>query len=437
MTKKLVLALMLAVALTPSLALAQQQAQRQPGRTITAGDRYNASGERIIDLFDVHGAELRSVLRQLSAYSGTDIVPSDAAKATVSLNVSNKSWREILNILCMVHNLAYLEEQGFIYVMTGQEGAARGVGASTGTVPLSMAAAEAMAPLIREVIPMRYTTAEEMSSALTPFLSARGKLSAIGHTNALVIVDTDESLKQLKSLIAQIDIQTPQVSISCKIIEVSSGTIQNIGVNWGFTDQAGNFTAGQFWNPETATPFPADLRHSVSYGLLTPERFGVTLEYLLQDNKSEIVAQPQITTLNNKEAKIFMGQQIPINTRDDAANTVTQMVNAGTQLTVTPYVAGNGKVRLLLNTSKESYELTSDNTPIINEQSATTNVLVNNGETVVIAGLTSNEKQDAESGIPVLKNIPILGNLFKRSEKKTTKRDLVIFVTPHIIHSGI
>jgi type IV pilus secretin PilQ/predicted competence protein len=439
MTKKIVLALTLTVILTSSLAFAQQ-----PARTIAAGERYNATGDRIIELFDVHGAELRSVLRQLSAYGRVDIVPSDATKAMVSLSVTNKSWREILAIICMVHNLSFLEEHNFIYVMTAQEAAVRGIGSAgavPGVGPLTPApSAEDLGPLTREVIPMRFTTAEEMSEAITPFLTARGKLTAIRHTNALIIVDTDENLRQLKGLIGQIDIQTAQVSISCKIIEVSSGTAQNIGINWGFTDVNNNVTVGQFWDPEVAVPFPGgNTRHTVTYGLLTPERFGLTLEYLLEDSRTEIVAQPQITTLNNKEARIFMGQQVPINTRDEAGNIVTQMVNAGTQLTVTPYVSGDGsKIMLSLSPSKESYSLhPTDGTPIINQQSATTNVLVSNGETVVIAGLTSNEKQNIETGIPVLKNIPILGNLFKRSVKTTGKRDLVIFVTPHIIHSGM
>jgi len=442
MKNKIVLTLALSVVIASSLAFAQQAAQQQPGRMVSAGDRYNTSGDRIIDFFDVHGAELRSVLRQISAYSGMDIVPSDQAKASVSLSVSNKSWREVLNIVCMVHGLSYVEEQGFIYVITAAEAATRGTageGGASAVTPGSAPAMEALSPLVREVVAMRYITANEMSAAITPFLSPRGKLTAIQHTNSVVIVDTDESLRQMKGLINQIDIQTAQVSISCKIIEISSGTLQEMGVNWGFTDAGNNITAGQFWNPEVAVPFPGmdPARHTFSYGLLSQEKFQVTLDYLMRDNKSEVVAQPQITTLNNKEAKIFMGQQIPINTLDESGNTITEMVNAGTQLTVTPYVSGDGKIMLSINTSKESYEMLANGSPVINQQSAVTNVLVSNGETVVIAGLTSNEKHDTEIGVPILKNIPILGNLFKRSVKSSLKRDLVIFVTPHVIHAGI
>jgi type IV pilus assembly protein PilQ len=446
------------IVFTVLLAVSTFTFAQQPLRTVGGVARYNQSGDRIVDYFDIHAADIRSVLRQISAYSGVDIINSDAVKATVTLTVSNKSWREILTIVCMVHGLAFVEEQGFIYVMGREEAAKRGitvtggavapgtspsVAATPGFAPIMEERIESLIPLMREVIPLRYTTAAEMSEALTPFLSERGKLTAIKHTNAIIVVDTDEYLKQVKGLLQQIDIQTAQISISCKIIEVSSGVMQNMGMNWNYS----------YTNPETQTRHNIGLGargenpndngalqstlQTLTYGLLSPDKFQLTFEYLFQDNKAEIVAQPQITTLNNKEAKIFMGQQIPINTKDEGGNTITEMVSTGTQLTVTPYVSGDGKIMLTLNPSKESYELIPDSPPIINRQSAHTTVLVNNGETVVIAGLTSNEKIENEAGIPILKNIPIIGNFFKRSAKSANKRDLIIFVTPHIIHPGI
>ena len=161
------------------------------------------------------------------------------------------------------------------------------------------------------------------------------------------------------------------------------------------------------------------------------------LEFLYGDNKGEIVAQPQITTIDNKEARIFMGQQIPVKYLDEAGNTVVQMINAGTELIVKPHISGEGRILLELSPKKESYVRQSDGTPVINQQSATTSVVVNNGETVVIAGLTSNEFTEVESGIPILKDIPLLGNLFKRSDKNREKKDLIIFVTPFIINHGL
>jgi type IV pilus secretin PilQ/predicted competence protein len=426
----------------------QTATQQQPiGRPPAPAERYNVSGDRIVDYFDVHAAELRSVLRQLSAYSGRDIISNDDIKATVTLSVTNKSWREILAIVCMVHSLAFVEEPSFIYVMTREQAATYASAmnkAGEGGVGGMAMALDATGPLVREVIPMRFTTAAETGTAITPFLSQRGKLTSIKHTNAIVIVDTDDNLRQLKNLVAQIDVQTPQITISCKIIEASSEAVQNMGVHWGFIDGKNNVTVNQFgstfaeFSKEQAGIMAnvANTQHTVTYGLLTPDKFGVALEYLFQDNKAEIVAQPQITTLNNEEAKVEIKQSIPILRKDDAANTVTEMVDSKTMLKVTPYVSGEGKIRLMLEANKGSYELT-DNGAILNDQNAQTKVLVNNGETVVIAGLTSNEKKNNEAGIPYLKNIPIIGYLFKRSQKTTTKRDLVIFITPYIIHSEI
>lgn len=420
-----------------SVVFAQPPAANQSSAPSTP--RPARSG-RVVDFFEVHGADLRSVLRQLSAHSGVDIVASDDIKATVSIAVSNKSWREILNIICMVHNLAVVEEESFVYVLSRDEfqkrsaaaaaAAPGGAGAAMPGIP-----GAAGGPLTREVIPLRFTKTDEMIEVVGSLLSARGKLTPVKHMNALVVVDTETAIKEIKDLISQIDIQTPQVSISCKIIEVSSGVMQRMGVQWGFTDAGNNFTASQLAN--SGDGIVADGMHRVTYGMLSAEKFSVAMEYLFEDNKAEIVAQPQITTLNNKEARIFMGQQIPINRVDEAGNTVTEMVNAGTQLIVTPYVSGDGKIMLSLNPKKESYFLGAGGVPVINEQSAETNVLVNNGETVVIAGLTSNEQMQIESGIPILKSIPIIGNLFKRSQKSVEKKDLVIFVTPHIINAGI
>lgn len=414
------------VLLAVSVSFSQSSRGGNPG---SSQEQYTTNGDKIIDYFEVHSADMKSVLRQLSAYSGVDIVAADDVKGTVSLSVTNKSWREILSILCRVHDLSAVEEANYVYVVSGG-----GAFLKSGEAGKAVSGADISAvgsPLRREIIKLKFTTAEEIKGAVEGLLSSKGKLTVVNHTNALIIFDTEQNINEIRHTIAQIDVQTAQISISCKIIEVSSGVLQKMGVHWGYVNQDANVTANQL----EATNILGDAINRVTYGVLTPERLSVAMEYLFQDNKAEVVAQPQITTLDNKEANIFMGQQIPINTRDEAGNIVTQMVNAGTELTVTPYVSGEGRIMLTLNPKKESYILTENGTPIINEQSATTNVMVNNGETVVIAGLTSNEQRTTEGGIPILKDIPLLGNLFKRSQKTLDKRDLIIFVTPHIIHS--
>jgi len=400
--------------------------QSTTASSVTSTAVSSQTGDRMVDYFEVHDADMRSVFRQLSSYSGVDIVVSDAVKGNVTLTVTNKSWREILGIVCRVNNLAAVKENNYIYVITQDEYRKRAVDEVTG----EQMSADA-SPLKREVIRIKHTPATEMKDAIQALISSRGKINVVNHTNALIIFDTDENIAQIKKMIADLDIEVAQISISCKIIEVSSGTIQRLGVHWGYFDEKANVSAEHL--PGTKG-FVAGALENISYGILSPENLSVALEYLFTDHKGEVVAQPQITTIDNKEAKIFMGQQIPVKYKDEAGNTVVQMINAGTALVVTPHISGEGRIMLALNPKKESYQL-QEGIPVINEQSATTNVVVNNGETVVIAGLTSNEVQNAEDGIPVLKDIPLIGILFKRSSKTLDKRDLIIFVTPHIIET--
>ncbi len=222
-----------------------------------------------------------------------------------------------------------------------------------------------------------------------------------------------------------------------QIIETTTEAVQNMGVDWGFVGAKNNVTVGQFGSLNIPEGKLDGIPGGMTFGLLSPEKFGVALDYLFRDTKTEIVAQPQITTLNNKEANISIGEQRAIPSKNEEGTGITQMVSVATQLTVTPYVSGEGKVMLTLNTSKEDFGPLIDGNVTTLQKSAKTNVLVNNGETVVIAGLTSNNKRSVSTGIPFLKDIPILGYLFKRSDKNANKTDLVIFVTPHIIHSEI
>lgn len=380
--------------------------------------------EGIIDYFEVHNAKAQSVCKQLSAFSGVDIIVSDKVTTTISISLSRKTWKEILDIICKTHNLVVSNEGSYLYVMSKEE-----IEKNNTT---SQAVLE-LAPLKREIIKIKHVNAEELSKSIQNLLSSKGKITVVAHTNALIVYDTEENISQIKNMISQLDIETAQISISCKIIEVNSGVIQKLGIHWGYTDAANGVEAEHMPQQNVI----AGALDKITYGIISPQNLSATLEYLYGDNRGEIVAQPQITTVDNKEARIFMGQEVPIKYLDEAGNTVVKMIKAGTELIVKPHISGNGRILLELNPKKESYIRQSDGTPIINQQSATTNVVVNNGETVVIAGLTSNEESSTEEGIPVLKDIPLLGNLFKRSSKNLEKKDLVIFVTPYIVNSGI
>ncbi len=386
----------------------------------------------VIDHYEVHNAKVQSICKQLSAYSGVDIVVSEKITSSVSLTVSNKTWREILEIVCKLLDLTISNEGSYLYILSNEEQKKRVMENAS-----SYKATEELSPLKRQIIQVKHISATDIEKAIQPLLSSRGKLTVIQHTNSLIIYDTDENINQIRKTISQLDVETAQISISCKIIEVSSGVVQRLGIHWGYTDGQQGVEAEHLPKPAGAGGVVAGALERITYGIINQQNLTAALEYIYGENKGEIVAQPQITTIDNKEAKIFMGQQIPVKYLDEAGNTVVKMINAGTQLIVKPHISGEGRILLELNPKKESYVRQPDGTPVINEQSAVTNVVVNHGETVVIAGLTSNEISSGEEGIPVLKDIPLLGNLFKRSVKNREKKDLIIFVTPYIINSNL
>ncbi len=401
--------------------------------------------EKPIEHFAVNNADVRAVFKQLSEFAGYDIVLADNITGTVSLSVSNKTWREIVGIVCKIEKLTAVKESSYYYIVPSEDYRKQEMSDAS-----MNRAEEALQELKREVIKLDNVKAQEMSTAIQSMLSARGKITVVDRNNALIIFDTDQNIDQIKKTIKQLDVETDQVSISCKIIEVSSGALQSLGVRWGYFDRvAGTDVSAEHIPVGAATTSASGAVASVSstsiiegalerltFGVVSQDKFSAALEYLFQNNKAEVVAQPQITTVDNKEAKIFMGSQVPVKYLDKSFNTVIQMVDAGTELTVTPHITGEKRIMLALEPKKKSYTLTND-LPIIDEQSASTNVVVSDGETVVIAGLTSNQTMNTEEGIPVLKDIPLIGNLFKRSTKTIDKRDLIVFVTPHIINKKV
>ena len=382
-----------------------------------------------IERFSVTSAEVRSVLKQLSEYSGVDIVLHDKVTGSISLSLTHKTWKEILSIVCKVANLTLVRESSYLYVIPTEE---------YQKIYLTNATAQQQAQTVeelkREVIKLKNVPAQDMQKSISTLMSARGKITVVEHTNSLIVFDTDENINAIKNTIKELDIETDQVSISCKIIQVSSSVLQNLGIQWGYFDKLGGVDVSGQHLPGAGVVTGA--LEKLSYGILSQDKLSFSLEYLFQNSKAEVIAQPQITTLDNKEANIFMGSQVPFTYRDESFNTVVKMIDAGTELTVTPHVTGDKRLMLNLKPKKSSYTILG-NEPVINTQSASTNVVVTDGETIVIAWLTSNESIQAEEGIPVLKDIPLIGNLFKRTKKTLDKQDLIVFVTPHIINKKV
>jgi type IV pilus assembly protein PilQ len=379
---------------------------------------------RVYDQWTWTDAQIRSVFSHISKVSGIDFVLDPSVSGDVTLSVTRKTWKEVTQIVCRMKQLIMIEEEGYNYITSEGEYIKQIQNKEVSNQGLSE-----VIGLEREIVKLSNTSVAELEGPIKDLLSKRGKITIVKHNNSLIIYDTRDNITQIKDLINQLDVEVYQISISAKILEVSSGEINNLGIQWSFFDDR----ITHLPTPVKGENIISGALERASYGIIGSKNYSIAMEYLFSESRSNVVAQPQIVTMDNKKAHIFMGSQIPITYLDEGGNTTIKMIDAGTELFVTPHVTGDERIILELNPAKKSYELTREGLPVINEQSAKTNVVVDDGETVVIAGLTSNEDHNSEGGIPILKDIPLLGHFFKRSSKIKDKKDLIIFVTPHII----
>jgi len=224
------------------------------------------------------------------------------------------------------------------------------------------------------------------------------------------------------------------VEINARLVDRSVRATRELGVNWGVNNfqPSGSNMAGSMVIDNSFQNAAGDLR------VATVQNWGelmVKVQALEQSNDAHLISNPVITTTDNREAKILVGQKIPLIVADEAGNAITQLTTIGIMLQVTPHI--NSEDHITLDIHNEVSDLSSQATVqggvIINTSESDTRVVVQDGETAIVAGLIRKVESELESGIPVLKDIPLLGALFKHTSKTRDHRELVIFVTPHIV----
>jgi len=421
----------------PSMAMAQDS-------SAIAHMKAGAGRAPVIPVLEFTNTDVRSVFRLLSEYSAVDIVVDPAVSGNVTTVVTNKTWQEVVHIVAKMMNLTITNELGYLYAQKTEDYQKRLLEKASASN-----AQDQSVKLQRKIVRISNAKAEEMEKAVKDLASARGKITVVPRTNSLIIVDGPEQIAAIEKVLRQLDQETNQVLIEARLVQVQSNALQEMGVNWQLgsgagmglstapsagvsTGASGALGAGPFKGAQITNNTPANqAAQSVAFGLLNGN-LGVAISHLLQTGKAEVLATPQIMTLDNKEAIIKMGDQIPLLSRDLSGNTVVKYIDAGTELTVNPQITAPDRVLLHLKPKKNGY-IQSGNNYIINIQEAETDVVVSDGETVVIGGLVERKEELSETGVPLLKDIPLLGALFRYTHKEIVKKDLAIFVTPRIV----
>lgn len=408
-----------------------------------------APNKKLYD-FNFVDMDFEAVFRSVSVVAGVDILLAPEVKGKTSLRVTKKTWQETMDIICNLNDLTWIIQDKYITIQRLSTYQAK-----QKKIADEEAQAEQNAPLVRKNFQVHHAKADELVKVLESMKSNRGRITTVERTNSIIVYDTDTKIEQMENAMEELDVETLQIMITAKLVVVNSERARELGVDWAAsmgTTALTPGTAAMGTGGAAGASRTSAAIHSFPHGGVSPAVDGagtaitaslldnnlqIAISNLMGDASTEVLASPQVSTLDNTQAEVFMGDQVSIRVIDDSGESSNQMVETGIKLTVTPHVAGDNRILLDLNPQNNSYDYDSKGQIVISKQEAKTKVVVADGETVVIGGLTRNETQESESGIPFLKDIPLLGNLFKYSRKSVVKKDLVIFVTPRIIRNYV
>jgi len=466
----------------PVALFSQAQQSQQPPITVTFQD-----------------TDIRDVIASFAAFSGRTIVVGKDVVGTVTAEIRNQPWDVAMRAILQGQGLAASEDalSGIITVDSYANILNRQASEplQTQLVSINYARAMALVPTIQSLLqkdcPQAPAGGNAASNAGRPMCIARGLVAADSTTNTLIITETASRLAEVLQYVRNLDVRTPQVGIKAKIIFVNRTNIEDIGLSYDLGTGTDQFFSQLVKRPDPATLKPIDTNGdgvpdalgggtpfngdrillggnalsaiaNANARVVNPAlsvvfstalgKFQLTsfLDALQEVRLADLQAEPSIVTLDNRQASIQVGQEIPIRVLD--ANTANlsgattpnaqpratvQMKQVGIILTVTPHITNNRQILLLLHAENSDAQLAaSDVGFIFGKQSGDTQLLVGDGETAVIGGLTVTQTTQSKSGIPLLVDLPIIGRLFGETRTDDEKRDLLILVTPHIIDDG-
>jgi len=439
---------------------------------------------------DFQDIEVRRVLQLLADFTSINMVAADTVQGNITLRLKDVPWDQALDIVLKTKNLDKRRNGNVIWIapvselIKSEEEEAKAIAQSIKLAPiqteyikLSYAKAADVLKLIEESRDskgaMSNRTSSSDSLALESLLSSRGSAVADTRTNTLIVNDTALNIDKVRKLIDLLDVSVKQVMIEARIVSASTDFTKEMGVKWGILSQGitsnndvlvggsdttlwnlrkptkDSDTGGWKYEIERPDNLNVDLgavtpgASRIAFGLISLSDFMLDLELsaVQADGYGEVISTPKVMTADKQAAKIESGTQIPYSSSTGSgANAVpkTEFINATLSLDVTPSITPEGKVMMKLNITKDSPSTPTPTGQLtINKNSIDTNVLVDNGETVVLGGIFEQENLTNQTKVPFLGDLPYIGQLFRRDLKTDKKRELLIFVTPRIVNDTL
>lgn len=433
-------------------------------------EKFGYTGERLsLNFQDI---EVRAVLQLIADFTGFNLVTSDTVGGNVTLRLKNVPWDQAMDLILKTKGLGMRKNGNVVMVAPQEEIAAR--------EKLELEAQkqlQELAPLRTEFVQVNYAKAQEIAALLkakeNKLLSERGNVTVDQRTNTLLVQDTADNLTEIRKVVEALDIPVRQVLIESRIVVANEDFSKDIGVRFGYS-QINNpknldLNEGGGRQSDLVSIIGGSIEGDVDYGggtgFVTPqgeENYIVNLpvtspaaafrwsigkigSYLLQlelsalqvEGRGEVIASPQVITANQKEATIESGTEIPYQEATSSGATNVSFKKAVLSLKVTPHITPDDRVIMDLTVNRDSVGQIFAGVPSIDTNEVNTQVLVENGETVVLGGIFESENRTDKDLVPFFGDIPYLGNLFKRTGQSSSKQELLIFVTPKILKEGL
>jgi type IV pilus assembly protein PilQ len=431
-------------------------APRLPGAATTARPDGHAGRRISLDLQD---ADVLGVLRLLAEVGGVNVAATDDVKGKVTLHLTRVPWDQALALVLRLGRLEASREGDVLRVATSGR-----LGEEREALRTAAEAERRVAPLSVRAMPVRWARADDaLAEKVRGVLSERGSVISDDRTNALLVRDLPDGLRDAEALVRTLDVPSPQVLIESSIVEATEDFARGLGVQWGFRS-AGEPVVGA----PIGTPFVADFPLPSSFGSGFGPGTGATLDLALgsleganglaarltaleEAGKGRVISRPRVVTMNNVAATIqsltILRVKLPstgtvINTGSggaaETASTATEKINTGITLVVIPQVSSDGFVlmNIYAKSSVPDFSRTVEGIPTEIAREANSNVLVRDGETVVLGGIYRAAGDDRESGVPFLARVPGLGWLFKRTLATKRREELLVFLTPRVLGPG-
>ena len=433
-------------------------------------------GERLT--LNFQDIETRAVLQLLADVSGRNIVVSDTVQGNVTLRLQGVPWDQALDIVLATKGLDMRENGNVIIVAPSQEIASRERADLESRKEI-----KELEPLVAEYLQVNYAKASDLAELMSgaggaggnALISERGSVGIDERTNTLLLQDTVDRIAVIRRLVATLDIPIRQVLIEARIVVVRDDFSRDLGIRWGATvvKENGNGIISTTGNAQgtnsitndavdniqnTGNPFPVGLpalddRFNVNLPVANPAgSFALAIldsDYLIDlelsalqaEGRGEVISSPRVITANQKEANIKQGVEIPYQEASSSGATTTSFKEAVLSLTVTPQITPDNRIIMDLAVTKDSVgEFVptgfGGQIPSIDTNSIETQVLVNNGQTVVLGGIYETEQGETLTKVPWLGDIPAIGALFRSTSVVSNKSELLIFVTPKILKEG-